>query len=360
MYEKRREFWLNYFRGDSKFALPDAVVHGDVAKVRQLLTSGTDINKIEDVPWSSDQYGTPLHVAIWCNQLDIFELLIIEGADFNILDEGSEGRPPDTPIRLAVRLGRRAMFARLWNAGAERKKYPSDWGQGRSLIEVAASEGSADILTDLLSWNQSWTHDEQLQALTAACRQWFPDSVAALIRERPCFSKKELEDSMHMAVTGEPTYHDREWVTVQERLLTLEEDSFRQERILIMLLDEWDRVGVADGVAHEPSQLLDRLLLVVSISLFSIAALRLLLERGADPNALNKSTPLHRALGSNFRVLKQCNEAGVEALLKYGARVDIKNNKGETAMDIAKKNGDTRMMERLMQHIRDVERAEEA
>lgn len=359
MYERRGEYWLNYFRGDSKFALPDAVIHGDVAKVRQLLTSGTDINKIEDVPWSSDQYGTPLHVAIWCNQIDIFELLIIEGADFNIVDEGSEGRPPDTPIRLAARLGRRAMFAQLWNAGAERNKYPSDWGQGRSLIEVAAGGGRADILTDLLSWNQSWTHDEQLQALTTACMQWFPDSVAALM-DKCSFSKKELEDSMHIAVTGGPTYHDREWISIHERLLTLGEDSLRQEGILIMLLDEWDRVAGADGVADEPSQFLDHLLSVVSTSLFSIAALRLLLKRGADPNALNKSTPLHRALRRNLWGLKQCNEAGVEALLKYGARVDIKNDKGETAMDIAKKNGDTRMMERLMQHIRDVKGAEEA
>lgn len=113
MYERHREFWLNYFRRDSKFALPNTVIHSDVAKVRQLLTFRTDINKIEDLPWSSDQYGTPLHVAIWCNQINIFKLLIIKGADVNIVNEGSEGRPPDTPIHLAVTRGRRAMFAQL-------------------------------------------------------------------------------------------------------------------------------------------------------------------------------------------------------------------------------------------------------
>ena len=72
---------------------------------------------------------------------------------------------------------------------------------------------------------------------------------------------------------------------------------------------------------------------------------------------VRKGTPLHRALGGEVRVFRRCNEEGVGVLLKYGARVDIRNDKEETAMDIARKKGDTKMVEKLMQHIRDVKRA---
>ncbi|KAF1973675.1 hypothetical protein BU23DRAFT_639455 [Bimuria novae-zelandiae CBS 107.79] len=140
-------------------------MHSDLPKIRELLTAGSDINKLSYVAWEQYDCGTPLHFAIRCNQPAALELPIIRGADLNLLDEGSHDRHQDTTIPLAVRLGRWDMFKRLWDAGAERNKYPPKQRSARcSLVEVAASEGHAGKLGDLLSWNQSWTGEERTQA----------------------------------------------------------------------------------------------------------------------------------------------------------------------------------------------------
>lgn len=355
MFEPHPSFWIQHYRGHPELGLHEAVIHGDVSKARQLLETGTDINKVDNVPRLLDHYGTPLHVAIWCNQPRAFKLLINEGADLNILDEGGEGRPPDTPIGLAVRLGRDEMFAILWNAGAQRKKNSSWWC--RSLIEIAAGEGHAEILTNLLLWDPSWTQEELILALTKACGFWFVDSVAILL-DKCTFNKRELEISMHTVITGNPTYHG-DWISPHERLLDLENDSLRQEGILRMLLDAWDHIASEDVIADERTQLLHRFLFITSSSPFRVGALRLLLQKGADPNAVQNGTPLHLAVGRHFWILRRCNEEGAEVLLKYGARVDIRNDKGETAIDIAEIHSDTKMVEKLLQRGRALQRTQE-
>lgn len=64
----------------------------------------------------------------------------------------------------------------------------------------------------------------------------------------------------------------------------------------------------------------------------------LLLERGADPNSLDadKRTPLMYAIRSELYI--------VLLLLDYGARVDIKDKDEMTALDLAKQEGDDRII----------------
>jgi ankyrin repeat protein len=95
-----------YLKDDPSHYLHWAVLHNDVPRIRELPDSRYDINKIDQ------RDGAPLHIAIWCDCAAAFQLLFIRGADLDILDFGDEGRPRDTSIRLAARLGRRYLFKR--------------------------------------------------------------------------------------------------------------------------------------------------------------------------------------------------------------------------------------------------------
>jgi ankyrin repeat protein len=117
LFQPSTAFLLKHFTTSPFHALHKAVLSNDLPFIHSLLSSGYDIDDLDN------DFGTPLHTAIWSNQPSAFELLFIRGADLNMLDEGSGERPGDPPIRLAVRLGRLAMVKRLWDEGVEVDKY---------------------------------------------------------------------------------------------------------------------------------------------------------------------------------------------------------------------------------------------
>ena len=163
------------FKADPACALHSAVLHGDFPHIRNLLVFGFNIDQ-QQLAYRNRRFekcGTALHVAIWFDQAAAFELLFVHGADLEVLDEGEYSRPTDTPIRLAVRLVRRAMFKRLWDARVDPDKYSPNMvgASNRSLIEVAAGEGQAEILGDLLDWKKDWTQDQRINALYMASKQ---------------------------------------------------------------------------------------------------------------------------------------------------------------------------------------------
>ena len=62
--------------------------------------------------------------------------------------------------------------------------------------------------------------------------------------------------------------------------------------------------------------------------------IKLLLDYGFDPNAkstMNGYTPLHSAVSAN-------NADGARLLLQYNADKNIRNNEGQTPLDMARKN----------------------
>src|SRR5687767_13575454 len=139
-----------------------------------LVDTGKDIDEIHVARGKFDGFGTALHVAVWSKQPTALAALLERGANMDILDEGSTNiRQEDTPIRLAVRLGRRDMAKTLWDLGAHRQKYPDDYSprmiESGTLLEAAAFEGQADMVSDLLSWTSEWTQDQRSHALRMAC-----------------------------------------------------------------------------------------------------------------------------------------------------------------------------------------------
>src|SRR5207248_569371 len=68
------------------------------------------------------------------------------------------------------------------------------------------------------------------------------------------------------------------------------------------------------------------------------ALVRLLLDKGADPNT--KRTGFSWAESTALHIAAACgHEAVVDVLLEKGADIEIKNNEEETALHIAARNG---------------------
>lgn len=167
-------FFDDLFGNNFAYALHLAASHGDVPRIHRLVDRGKDIDEIHAGGSDFVGFGTALYVAVWRKQPAALAALLERGANTNILDEGSVNiRMGDTPIRLAVRLGCRDMVKTLWDFGAHRQKLPDESPpylvESNTLLEVAAFEGQADMVSDLLPWTSEWTQDQQSHALSLAC-----------------------------------------------------------------------------------------------------------------------------------------------------------------------------------------------
>jgi ankyrin repeat protein len=170
-------FFDNLFTNNPAYALHLAASHGDIPQIHRLVDTGKEIDEIHIRCGEFDGFGTALHVAVWRQQPTALAALLERGANMNILDGGSPSiRMEDTPIRLAVRLGCLDLLKTLWDSGAHGQKFPDDSPpylvESNTLLEVAAFEGQAEIVSDLLSWTSNWTRDQQRHALSLACA-WF-------------------------------------------------------------------------------------------------------------------------------------------------------------------------------------------
>lgn len=76
-------------------ALHEAVVHGDIERVKTLVTQGADVNEKER--WHR---STPLHWAVLHRQRDIMEFLLTKGSHVNAGDINS-----NTPLHFAAVIG---------------------------------------------------------------------------------------------------------------------------------------------------------------------------------------------------------------------------------------------------------------
>ena len=332
-------FFDNLFGNNPAYALHQAASHGDVPQIHRLVDTDEDIDEIHVGVGNFDGIGTALHVAVWCKQPTALAALLEQGANMDILDEGSLNiRMEDTPIRLAVRLGYRDMVKMLWDSGARRQDLPDDdhpmWSvKSSTLLEVAAFEGQADIVSDLLSWTSEWTQAQQSHALSLACG-WFRPDVARILLEAFQFDQTTLEGIAFYATTSQPAL-DQPFLSRDERFPLYRRRAKKQADVIASLLDVHQRQG--DSRTHQA--LLNRLFPVAAGLSFRIDALRLLPQRGADPNsrserngmiALQMALVIQRDTGT-------FNEEGVEELLDSGASVDVLDEAGKRKIEVWRK-----------------------
>ncbi|KAF3000723.1 hypothetical protein E8E13_003365 [Curvularia kusanoi] len=311
-------FFDDLFGTNPTYAVHLAASHGDVAQIHRLLNAGKDINKIHVARGKFDGFGTPLHVAVWRQQPTALAALLERGANMDILDEDcSDERMVDTPLRLAVRLGRRDIAKMLWDFGVHMQKQPRSIESG-SLLAVAASEGHTDMVSDLLSWTSEWAPDHQTDALRLACTAFHLD-VAKVLLEAFQFDQAQLEVAAVWTVTSEHA-PPQPRSSRDERFTFLRREAKRQAEIIATLLDAYRRLG--DARAYQA--FLNHLLPMSASTPFRIDTLRLLLQSGADPNSRSKNsgrTALQLSLTVR-RDVQTFNEEGVKELLDFGASVD--------------------------------------
>lgn len=115
--------------------LGDAVGAGDLAQVKLLIASGTDVNK-------GDMFGAPLHIAVSRGNVEIVTALLDAGA--NIEAKGTNGARP----LHAAALTNRADVAKLLIARHAQIELRDN--NGMTPLLIAASNGKTDVAEILL------------------------------------------------------------------------------------------------------------------------------------------------------------------------------------------------------------------
>jgi len=131
------------FALDNAFAQPgksinQAVVDGDINRVKTLLSEGADVNSKNRMGW------TLLHTAIHNKQQEIATMLLEKGADIKTKD--NRGR---TPLHLAAETGQKVVVEQLIAKGAEINVMDSRADNALSL----AKKNNHKEITDLLVKN---------------------------------------------------------------------------------------------------------------------------------------------------------------------------------------------------------------
>jgi hypothetical protein len=238
-----------------------------------------------------------------------------------------------------MRLGRREMLKMLWDSGAQRDKYANDYPpyaiESGSLLGIAAWEGHADMMSDLIAWNKGWSLSQRSHALRLACRAFHGDAVRVLLGAFE-YDQAILEGVVVYAVTCENTL-DRSCESRKEKMDWQREEGRRQADVIGVLLEA--HRGLVAGRPRDHLHLLNQLLPMVATSMFRIDSLRLLLESGADPNHRSENngmTALQIALIVR-RDVGTFNDEGVRLLLDYRASINVLDIAGKIKVDAWRK-----------------------
>ncbi|KAK3177720.1 hypothetical protein K4F52_009524 [Lecanicillium sp. MT-2017a] len=256
------------------FQSPETLLHAcvrdnDIARLRQLLPRC----RAQDVNYLDSSWGSPLHVAMWCDGSAAVPLLLRAGAD--PLTPGW-GDGPSSPIMLAIRQGKCRMLERLWrNVAPETHANGTTGRPYMSCIAQAATFGQVCAMEHLLSWWDAWSQDAKDCALTAAAGRWHFYIVDVLLSQFT-YSSEILLQSLQKA-SSFPFYAPGELRKPEYTAA----DYLHQQQIIKRLID----AGADPNEAHATGI---PLILHTAQSIDLAGALKVLLEQGSEG-----WTPLH-------------------------------------------------------------------
>ncbi|KAF9634028.1 ankyrin [Lasiodiplodia theobromae] len=309
---------------------------GDTDQLQTLIASGH--HNLERQHFS---HGTPLHAAVYFDQVGAARLLISNGANIEARAPDAYGRPRDTPLTLAARIGHAAVAKLLWDAGV-RRRVQTDQGLITPL-ELAAFGGFSGLVRDLLAWEEDgWSTDALEGALLDAASRWQGEAVKVLLE-----STKFDQDILSMALV-EAAGPKRELPDEIHGAPYVEMDSVAQRQLLQVLLGagadiEYTHPGKGACAVHSAAS-----------DPVAIEGMRTLIEKGANVDAQDArgSTPLHIAVSFRKRqgLITLKNDDTVRLLVQSGASPAIPNGQGETPMDIAARLGPLSFVQLLLDH----------
>ena len=156
--------------GAAKSDVADAVMRGDAAAVRALLSQKADVN----APQADG--ATALHWAVYREDLATTDLLIQAGADVKV-----SNREGATPLSLACLNGNSALIASLLKAGADPNEHMPN---GETALMMASRTGNLGAIRLLLDRGAQVNTKEALRGTTAlmwAADQGHADVVQLLV-----------------------------------------------------------------------------------------------------------------------------------------------------------------------------------
>lgn len=319
------------------FMHPTEMVHAcirdnNIFKLRVLLQSHPlpDFNRLSN-------WGTPLHVAVYCNSLVAVEMLLQVGAD-PIIDsdmEQTEWGDFLTPLSLAAREGHREIVLMLWHSNLP-EIHIKNHQPFETCLAQAAYQGHVTIVTDLLAWWDGWPQAILNQVLYYAASRWEYYVVEELLASSS-FDQKELDSALSAATRHKKMSRTGETVAYEGM------DYFHQEQLVALLIHAGSNPN-----AHCETECP----LIVSAVGFHdlVGGVKALLENGADPNAVDEkgTSALHilasPVLTKNERAAtRRFCETGIRLLLKHGGSVCLQNNSGDAPIHLAAYNAPIRI-----------------
>ncbi|KAI6750806.1 hypothetical protein HG530_014256 [Fusarium avenaceum] len=294
------------FRGtESDYPLHESICKNDLSTLQEMLDSpeASYLLKTGDGCW-----GTPLHVAIYLDNIEAVNLLLQVGVD--VADDSSVHEQRLSPLALAARVGNQRLLWRLWNHLRSQSE-PENSPNVDSCLFQASINGQIPILRSLLGWWE-WTAEAKNEALFWAARSWKVYS-AELLTSEVSFSQEFLNKALGYAVDFKPLLGD-------EMIIEYNGDDYLEQQLLISHLVD---------AGADTNAIIDRrpIILTAARHINLVGALKVLLEKGANPDATDHrgKTALH-FLGSPAAIhqsgpVVRMNETGVRLLLSHGASV---------------------------------------
>ncbi|RYP28495.1 hypothetical protein DL767_007174 [Monosporascus sp. MG133] len=306
----------NFFKSP-ELALHASIRDGDLPKLRQLLRSSTPVDmNDQDYAW-----GTPLHVAVWCDSLAAVEELLGAGADALAVSTDDD---PLSPIALAARRGHPAILRRLWQHAPPESHANGPKGKPfQTCLVQAAAYGHVSIAADLLDWWNGWTQDVKDESLLWAARRWQVYVVELLLR-RALFEPRVLDDALCSAT-------DFKFLLPEESDIHYDGVDYLDLELLIAQLVD---AGANPNTSSNNEPLVIRAACLVNL----VGALKALLEKGADPNITDSDgqSALHRLASPvqvrQFQRTSRLNETGIRLLLQHNASSDQRDTRGDTPL----------------------------
>ncbi len=312
---------VNSLPSDGRGPLALAALYGHESTVRYLVDRGADIN-----PVATSEIYCPLSSAILGRDERISGFLLEKGARANALADSQW-----TPLIRAITMHLDTAFVGSLLAHGADPNLQGNW----SPLMHAASEGLAPVVTQLIDHGaildlqdpDGWT------ALLNALDQNHPDIAGILLARgaNPNTASKGGDTPLILAAHGGDTASVARLIQLGARVNAANKWGLSplgaaaddgQTACVHLLLN--------NGATIEQMAKDGRTPLYMAVQSRQIDCVRLLLDKGADVNARTDLdwTPLMAAA-------KRGDSVAVQLLISRGAKLDLENNEGDTALDIA-------------------------
>lgn len=377
---------LSHVDNTGKTALHRSCINGSLEQVEQLLNGiGANINSIENI-----QYYTPLHYSIENGFLEITKLLIEKGADLYFTTKNGS-----TILHLACKNNHEHIVKYLLELACTRKIIHIQDKNGSTPYQVTNSIKIRQLITQYID------QEKRLRATTEAIDEVTfvsnntkqtaqKKSSAPLSREErkiqaimKAFEKAEKKQQARKSVVDSDTTNTKKRKapssstnnsnapsrqpsnsrecsvesTTPKKNTTIDPsklDPFKKDTSGRTHLFKWSIKGnkqvveslLKSGANPSEKDHAGYTALHEAALRGKTEIVRLLLENNADVNCkgnIEKDTPLHDATENGY---PDC----VEILLEFGADVTAKNQKGQTALDIAIEEENKEIEELLRRH----------